>query len=92
MRYLEHPLPPRLAEHVECVWTLEAASDRDPERVLPDGTVELVLTGEHDHAQAFSVEVADGFGGGVLDRVGDRDHAGGATVDGQEHRGGALAA
>jgi len=49
MRYLELPPPPPLARSLECLWTLErdgdAATDAPttPERVLPDGTVELVV-------------------------------------------------
>ncbi|MGH9930708.1 MAG: AraC family transcriptional regulator [Pyrinomonadaceae bacterium] len=51
MRYREiHPIPP-LARFVECYWTLESdasAAAVQPERLLPDGCVELILNfGEH---------------------------------------------
>ena len=45
MRYCEiHPKPP-LNNFVECFWTLEGdgPSDGAPERILPDGCVELIL-------------------------------------------------
>lgn len=46
MRYREiHPQPP-LNNFVECFWTLEGdgpSSDGTPERILPDGCVELIL-------------------------------------------------
>ena len=46
MRYCEiHPQPP-LNNFVECFWTLEGdgpSSDGTPERILPDGCVELIL-------------------------------------------------
>ena len=46
MRYSEfHPLP-SLSKYVECFWLLEGANSRataPPERLLPDGCVELIL-------------------------------------------------
>jgi AraC-like DNA-binding protein len=46
MRYREfHPIP-SLSKYVECVWLLENANSRapaPPERLLPDGCVELIL-------------------------------------------------
>lgn len=46
MRYSEyHPQPP-LSQFVECFWTLEskqASVPTPPERILPDGCVELIL-------------------------------------------------
>jgi AraC-like DNA-binding protein len=46
MRYREfHPLP-SLSKYVECFWLLESANSRTPappERLLPDGCVELIL-------------------------------------------------
>ena len=46
-----------------------------------------VVTGEHPHLQAEGLELGDGFGGGVLDGVGDRDQAGEGALDGDVHRG-----
>jgi AraC-like DNA-binding protein len=46
MRYCEIPPNPRLNAFVECFWTLEGdgpSTDATPERILPDGCVELIL-------------------------------------------------
>jgi AraC-like DNA-binding protein len=46
MRYREHPIHPSLAAFVKCVWSLEsdeAIFNATPERILPDGCVELVF-------------------------------------------------
>ncbi len=45
MRYREYPPPRRLGDHIECLWTLESEIEvvGDPERVLPDGTLEIVV-------------------------------------------------
>lgn len=54
MRYLEIKPKPLLAKYVECFWTLENDQSTDrvqtelsqavqPERILPDGCVELIL-------------------------------------------------
>lgn len=46
MRYREIKPTPRLRTFVECFWTLEgerAADASPPERILPDGCVELIL-------------------------------------------------
>lgn len=44
--YREHPLPPPLSELVECVWTLRAPrrpASSPPERIFPDGCVEIIV-------------------------------------------------
>jgi AraC-like DNA-binding protein len=45
MRYLELPPSIPLEDSVECLWALEgdAAASGPPERVLPDGTIEIVV-------------------------------------------------
>jgi AraC-like DNA-binding protein len=44
MRYREHYPQPPLSQFVECFWTLEGVSDStQPDRILPDGCVELIL-------------------------------------------------
>jgi AraC-like DNA-binding protein len=46
MRYREFQLAPPLSKNVECLWLLEGADWREspaPERLLPDGCVELIL-------------------------------------------------
>jgi len=45
MKYVEHPVGPSLAAHVECVWSAEDAEAEaaPPERVLPDGCVEWIF-------------------------------------------------
>lgn len=44
MEYAESPAPPALQRYVQCLWQLRApAGDPAPQRVLPDGSVELVL-------------------------------------------------
>lgn len=45
MRYRELPPSPALRPHVRCYWTLEASasSGAAPQRVLPDGCVEIVI-------------------------------------------------
>ncbi|HET9367008.1 MAG TPA: helix-turn-helix domain-containing protein [Candidatus Udaeobacter sp.] len=44
--YREYPIPPTLACLIKCIWSLEsdhAIYDAPPERILPDGCVELVF-------------------------------------------------
>lgn len=46
MRYREFQLAPPLSKNVECLWLLEGADWQEspaPERLLPDGCVELIL-------------------------------------------------
>lgn len=46
MRYSEHKVAPILAKHIECVWLLESGGEAvsdSPERLLPDGCIELIL-------------------------------------------------
>jgi methylphosphotriester-DNA--protein-cysteine methyltransferase len=46
MRYLEFTPKPRLRRYVECYWHLQSAQQPwllTPERILPDGCVELIL-------------------------------------------------
>lgn len=46
MRYRTFPPSPRLAQYVECFWTLESeekTSSLSPERILPDGCVEIIF-------------------------------------------------
>ena len=44
MRYREIIPQPPLNKHVECFWTLESsAPSTEPERILPDGCIELIL-------------------------------------------------
>ena len=46
MRYSEIPSRPPLSRFVECIWTLEGdgpSSGGAPERILPDGCIELIL-------------------------------------------------
>ncbi|GJM22090.1 MAG: AraC family transcriptional regulator [Planctomycetota bacterium] len=68
MRYLEFPPPADLADRVRLLWLLEdehASGAQEPERVLPDGCLEVVLhwgapydadtRGDGFHAQAHAV-------------------------------------
>jgi AraC-like DNA-binding protein len=43
LTYRELPPPARLAPYVRCFWTLEGRSPAAPERILPDGSFELVF-------------------------------------------------
>lgn len=44
MEYREHAPPPALQPFVQCIWTLrDTAEPGPPQRILPDGSVELVL-------------------------------------------------
>jgi AraC-like DNA-binding protein len=46
MRYCEFQSAPPLSKHVECLWLLESSDQQEstaPERILPDGCVELIL-------------------------------------------------
>ncbi len=46
MRYEEFPIDPRLAPYVRLIWHLEIDRPADfgpPERVMPDGIVEIVF-------------------------------------------------
>ena len=45
-RYREYPIRPALASFIKCIWLLESAGpvyDALPERILPDGCVEMVF-------------------------------------------------
>jgi methylphosphotriester-DNA--protein-cysteine methyltransferase len=43
MQYLEHPVPPDLQRHLQCLWVLQdPAPSRDIQVVYPDGRCELV--------------------------------------------------
>lgn len=89
MEYTESAPPPALRRYVQCFWQLRApAGDPAPQRVLPDGSVELVLhLGDrfrrHDpdgsvgmQPRALVVGVADRWlmieAGGAVDLVGVR--------------------
>jgi hypothetical protein len=59
MRYREFSPIPQLAKFVECFWTLEndgPSLATEPERILPDGCVELIL----NFGAAFAEHGADG--------------------------------
>jgi AraC-like DNA-binding protein len=43
LTYSEAPPPPQLAPFVRCFWTLRGTHDGLPERILPDGSFELVF-------------------------------------------------
>jgi hypothetical protein len=46
MRYRAIPPSPYLAKYIECFWTLEShdkSSTASPERILPDGCVEIIF-------------------------------------------------
>ncbi len=46
MRYEEHPAPPPLDRWIKCLWLIEdptATAADAPERVVPDGSMELVI-------------------------------------------------
>jgi AraC-like DNA-binding protein len=61
MHYRETPPLPPLARYIECVWTLESDSfspSAPPERILPDGCVELIL----NFGAAFAEHNPDGTG------------------------------
>lgn len=57
MEYCERKPRPPLSRFVECFWTLESdVPSTQPERILPDGCVELILNfgarfSQHDHGQ-----------------------------------------
>jgi Domain of unknown function (DUF6597) len=58
-RYREYPIRPALASFIKCIWSLESDGpeyDALPERILPDGCVELVF---HFH-DPFRTRFANG--------------------------------
>ena len=63
MRYREFQSAPPLSKHVECLWLLESGEQADstaPERILPDGCVELILNFGalfREHKEAGSSEL-----------------------------------
>jgi len=60
MKYREIPPPAALAEHLECFWILQSngdASHLPPQRILPDGCVELIV----NFADPFSERGPHGF-------------------------------
>lgn len=54
MIYRVFPPPPRLARHVECIWYLRKRADASapPDRILPDGCMELIFNLRTPFAQA----------------------------------------
>ena len=79
-RYSEHPVPPRLAPYVECLWTLEADQPISEYPVLPDGCVDIVFSrgpslqsaqvvGTMTHARKFALSAGQ-FDCGVRFRPG----------------------
>jgi len=62
VEYAERAPPPALARYIQCIWTLRGVSPgAAPQRVLPDGSVELVLhLGDefrrHDEAGGVAVQ------------------------------------
>ena len=54
MIYRAFPPPPRLARHVECIWYLRKRADatEPPDRILPDGCMELVFNLRTPFSQA----------------------------------------
>ncbi len=48
MLYLTHSPGPPLSEFVECFWLLESAQTSRKERILPSGTIELVVNLHED--------------------------------------------
>jgi len=60
-RYREYPISPALASFIKCIWSLESDGpvyDALPERILPDGCVEVVF---HFH-DPFRTHFANGDG------------------------------
>jgi AraC-like DNA-binding protein len=58
MDYREHPAPPLLDAHVQCVWHLRDASPSSaPQTVYPDGRCELIL----HRAQPMEIQGPDGW-------------------------------
>ena len=51
-----------------------------------------VVAGEHDNANAVRGEGSQRLGGGLLDRIGDRNDAGRLAVDSEENGGRPIAA
>ena len=54
MIYRVFPPHPRLARHVECLWYLRKTADASapPDRILPDGCMELVFNFRTPFSQA----------------------------------------
>ena len=48
MRYLSHTPAPSLGAFVENLWLLEDAPAHAEERIIPSGTIELVVNLRHD--------------------------------------------
>jgi len=60
MKYREIPPPQALAEHIECFWMLQSNGDAaklPPQRILPDGCVEMIL----NFAEPFAERGPHGF-------------------------------
>lgn len=60
MKYREIPPPPALAQFVECYWMLQSngsAANLPPQRILPDGCVEMIV----NFAEPFAERTANGF-------------------------------
>ena len=50
--------PPELQPFIRCFWSLRGEADGEPERILPDGTFELVFhrTAPFREGERFSPE------------------------------------
>ena len=60
MRYREIPPPASLASSIECFWLLQSngdAANLPPQRILPDGCVEMII----NFAEPFAERTASGF-------------------------------
>ncbi len=57
MEYIEIAPAPRLAPFVLCYWVLEGAGASEPEVVLPDGRIELIV----HYGDSFAIERAPGI-------------------------------
>jgi len=53
LRYCVHPAPPPLAALVDHFWSLSDAPSHAKERIIPSGTIELVINLQHDEIRVF---------------------------------------
>jgi AraC-like DNA-binding protein len=53
LRYSVHPPPPPLAALVDYFWSLSDAPSHSRERIIPSGTIELVINLQHDEIRVF---------------------------------------
>ena len=85
MRYGIHAAPPPLAELVDYFWALRDTPSHARERIVPSGTVELVINLEHDEIRIYRPSSAGEACVRLCGAVVSGAYSGAFVVDTQAH-------